>query len=166
MRKIFLPSLVAVLALAGCSGGTTDEASDTTQNADQVDVQADVEEMPSGPVAYSEVDMGFLDAMDVYSEFTFESGSGDCVDQGFFSEFKFVEVPEGGFVVRDADETYEDDFAVASAFGTLGFDEVPIGDQVADCVADIPYQEDISTVTCTVDDVEICTADFNLVARP
>ncbi|MDP3970549.1 MAG: hypothetical protein Q8P90_02515 [bacterium] len=140
----------------------TDEAD--TNSAD-IDAEVEVEATTSGTIIpFSEVGDNMLDAAssDMYSEFEFVNGTGTCVDQGL-PEFSYIDDPDlGYFIVESKDKTYQETWASLSFTGYLSFSEVPLTDGPADCTAISEFEKDEATVTCSIEEEDICEATFEV----
>lgn len=168
---LFVTALMAVVLVgAGCS---TTETTDTTTNetAEVTEETTEVVEEVTGPVAFSEVGESMLsskfdsDTPEGYTSYDFTEGTGTCVDQGL-TEFSYLQDEELGYFVVTADVLeYQEDLAGLSFMGHLNFDEVPLGDQSAKCQAKSETGNDEATLTCTVDEVEVCTGTYMVYAN-
>ncbi|MFC1616575.1 hypothetical protein ACFL21_05510, partial [Patescibacteria group bacterium] len=160
----FLSLMLAIalsgLILAGCGQDKKEDADDTTTDGDTVEEDA-ADEEPSGPVAFSEVGSGIMDAADTYAKFTFEDGKGDCYDQGFPTDLYY----DSDNVVLTEDGSYQEDMTMIDFTGRITFDEVPLTDGKAECEISTSSGVDNATFNCKIDDAEVCTGNFKVYAH-
>lgn len=163
----FLTLAVFIAVGGGCtsSDAPADETTDTTTDSTTEEV---VEETPSEPIAFSEVNQNILDAKETYGEFLFDQGVGTCVDeQGFADSFSYLEDEElGYFVLHTTDGEFVQNTVMATFVNYLEFDEVPLTDGEATCGFKIEFGTDEGTMTCTIDEEEVCTATYQGIAIP
>ncbi len=174
MRKnilaLFLILTLGTLTLSGCefSFSTGDdeetpaeETEENTENSDDSEEESEEEsEEMSGPMPFSELGMGIMDAKDDY-KITFENGEGDCLDQGFPTDLVYGP----GNVVKTEDGSYTEDWTSVDFTGTIRFDEVALDSGSAACAATTSSEAGTADITCSVDEEEVCSVTFELFAQ-
>lgn len=169
-------ALVAVVALAGggiflatrnnnqnLNATATEEkklmqTEETQESSAQDEEVIEEEEEMSGPIAFSEIGKGIMDAREDFQYFTFENGAGTCMDQNFPKDLIYG--PDN--YISTMDGTYGYDYTGVDFLGNISFGNLPLSTGSAYCVMSTSSDSNIASVTCSVDDVEVCTADFDL----
>lgn len=120
----------------------------------------EVEELvvEEGPISFSKIGIGIMDAKEKYSYFSFENGSGTCMEQGFPTNMIYTSEN----IVKTADNTYIEDYTSVDFMGYISFDSVPLSTGSASCLFETSLDSDIAKVDCRVDEVSVCTATFDL----
>ncbi len=147
------------LPLMGCSAPATPTPA-PVENAN-VNSSSETAEVPKGPVPFSDVKNDIMDAKESWDFFTFETAKGTCMEQGFPTNMRYT----SGNVMRTEDGTYLEDWTSVDFTGTIRFDDLPLSTGKAACVMKTISGEDFAKVTCSVDEKEVCTATFTVMAH-
>jgi hypothetical protein len=99
-----------------------------------------------------------MDAREDFKYFAFENGAGTCMDQGFPTDLTYG--PDN--YISTMDGTYGEDYTGVDFMGNISFGGLLLSTGSAYCVMSTSSDSDTSSVSCSVDDVEVCTADFDL----
>lgn len=172
---VLVVALVAVVALAGggiflATRNNQNSESSNTNNSEnstqrEEDSMAQVEEVEeeemveeTGPVPFSEIGEGILDAKENFSYFTFENGEGTCMAQGFPTDFIY----DSENIAKTLDGSYADEWTAVDFLGNIRFSGLPLSTGSADCMIETSSASDMADVSCSVDEVEVCTASFEI----
>lgn len=112
----------------------------------------------TGPVPFSKVGKGIMDATDDYDYFSFENGTGTCMAQNFPTDLVYGP----GNYVNTLDGTYSEDLTMVDFLGRIRFDSLPLSTGSAACMIETSSSSDTASVSCSVDEVEVCTATFDV----
>lgn len=174
MSKFAIPAvavvLVLVLAVVGAvvymgrddSSKNEDEKTSEKENNDSTQEESTMDEqeetVDNSPVAFSKIGKGILDATEDFSYFTFENGTGSCMDQGFPTDLVY----DSENIVKAMNGAYMDDATTSVDFlGNIGFRGLPLTSGSAYCIASTSTTSDKAEVRCLVNEVEVCTASFD-----
>jgi hypothetical protein len=157
VRTILLASLVGVSLLAGCSSGeqTENTAGDSTGN------QTATENADTTAIPFSEVGVGIMTAKDDYKKFTFEEGTGTCLEMGYPKDMFY----DSANVMMTEDGKYIENMTSVDFAGLIRFDDVPLNDGLAACKIQTTSKIDFANMTCSIDEVEVCTTTFKVFAH-
>lgn len=166
MKKIFFAVLaaVSVLLLAACAGGVapadTTKAPGTTVSTQEA--VAPAPEVSTGPIAFADVGMDIMDAMDTYKIFRFTQGEGTCMEQGFPTNLVYA-APN---MIKTEDEKYFENMTAVDFTGRISFNELPLSSGSAACEVKTATGVTTAQVTCYVGEgdakKEVCKASFKL----
>lgn len=124
--------------------------------------EAVVEEKEVGeeksPIAFSKIGKGIMDAKEIYSYFSFENGAGTCMDQGFPTNMIYTSEN----IAKTSDDKYIEDYTAVDFLGNVRFDNLPLTTGAAACVFETSLDSDVAKLDCTVNEVSVCTATFDL----
>ncbi|MDQ6985127.1 MAG: hypothetical protein Q9M91_01085 [Candidatus Dojkabacteria bacterium] len=135
-----------------------EESESESADSDIDEIEEDAVVAMEGPVAFSEIGLGIMDAADVYAYFTFENGVGNCMDQGFPTDLVY----DSENIVKTEDGSYSEDWTSVDFSGRIRFDALPLSTGDASCVIETSSVSDQADVTCSVEEVEVCTATFDI----
>jgi hypothetical protein len=156
--------VILLLALIGGAGYyllTKEESEETEEQTEESTEDSDAsEEEDTGPIPFSEVGEDIMDAKENYSKFTFENGEGTCLEQDFPLDLIYT----SDNVIETEDGSYMEDWTSVDFMGNIRFDELPLSTGSASCRIETSTTSDTASVTCEVDEVEVCTAVFDLFA--
>ena len=159
-------AMLMSFSLTACTSETADDSGEVEDaSTDEVVEEVEEVEVNTEPMAFGDVGESFTttiydetDNPDGYKNFTFQEGSGDCIDKGLPAEIVYT----SDNIVKTPDESYVNDWVSLNFMNgkfsfTYNFDE---GD--ADCAYN-PVKG-VSTVeaVCEKDDADFCTASYQL----
>lgn len=167
MNKILMGLLaLGLIALVGVGGyflfikdDESADDNDSEQTTDSEETTEEEAEEPTGPIPFSQVGINIMDA-DEYSYFTFVNGGGTCMDQNF--PLDMIYTSEN--VMKTQDGSYAEDMTAVDFMGNIRFDGLPLSTGSASCTMETSTNSDEATVTCKVDEAEVCTAMFDVFA--
>lgn len=142
----------------------TEQSNTDTSQQDDTDTEDSSDEelvVATGPVAFSAIGKGILDAKDSYSYFSFENGQGTCMEQGFPTNMIY----DSENIVKTEDDTYMEDYTSVDFLGNIRFDTLPLSTGSADCLFETSLDSDVANLNCSVNEVSVCTATFDLFAH-
>lgn len=164
-------ALVAVFAIAGggiflaTRNNNQNENNSENQAQTQEDSTPQVEEVEegemqeeTGPVPFSEIGEGIMDAKENFSYFTFENGEGSCMAQGFPTDLIY----DSSNMIKTLDESYADEWTSVDFLGNIRFNNLPLSTGKAVCQFETSSESDSASVSCSVDEVDVCSATFEI----
>ncbi len=164
MKKYIVAIVILILiALAGLFSYkllTKEKDEKETENNKVQSEETNQSEDDNGPIPFSKVGKNIMDAKDDYDHFTFENGEGTCLDQGFPTDLIYTSKN----VIKTKDDSYIENWTMVDFMGVIRFDELPLLTGSASCKIETHTNQDRADLTCTVDNVEVCTASFDVFA--
>jgi hypothetical protein len=168
MRKpqdIFVAIVVIGAFLIGAYFLLTNASSDEDKNTDDTEEtnskSSNEDEVAEGPVPFSEVNKGIMDAADDYEYFSFVNMQGTCLDQGFPANLIY----DSANVVKTEDGSYVENLTAVDFLGQISFDELPLSTGSASCIIGTSAGVDNANVKCSVNGAEVCAATFEVLAH-
>ncbi len=159
MKKIVFAGvmILPVLFLGACAGGES-KTSETEANKAPVAE----EKVENKPIAFADVGMDIMDAMNTYKLFRFTEGEGSCMEKGFPTNLVYA-APN---MIKTEDEKYFENMTAVDFTGRISFNELPLGDKKVACEVKTAIGVTTAQVTCYTGEgdakVEECTASFKL----
>jgi uncharacterized protein (UPF0333 family) len=136
---------------------TVMESSEVEKDTNNVDATEN-KDMETGPVPFSKIGKGIMDANNLYDYFSFENGKGTCMDQNFPTNIVYGP----GNYMNTLDGKYGDNMTMVDFMGQIRFKNLPLSTGSASCVMKTSSKSDTATVSCSVDQAEVCTATFDV----
>ncbi len=154
--------IVLVLFFTSRNNAPVENNQEATSNTDTdsqdqvIEETATIEVNEDGSIPFSRIGKGILDAKEDFPTFKFENGTGTCMDQGFPNDMIY----SSENIVMTEDGSYSEDYTAVDFLGNIRFDGLTLSSGSAACMFETSADSDNATVSCSVDEVEVCTASF------